>query len=172
MVTLAIPFLSMRLGSSDQGKTRRGPPPARPTTCWPRASDRATTDHSNSSPGVTAALEGERSPRHGRSVGGQPTWLRSPPRYPSRPQAPPGRLSPTSTRPVSPQDASTSELLTHLRNTTIPGHDGQWHTGAHRRADGDLRGLRSSGARANCRCSSGSSSCCRPCCSPSCSAAL
>ena len=50
MLVLAIPFLSIRLGSSDAGQRPvRHAPPARPTTCSPRASGPASTARSSSS---------------------------------------------------------------------------------------------------------------------------
>ena len=61
MVIIALPFFSMRLGSADAGSTRQGAPPARPTTCSPRASGPATTARCNSSPQSTTPPRRRRS---------------------------------------------------------------------------------------------------------------
>ena len=56
ILVLAIPLLSVRLGSSDAGNDPASSTTARPTTCSPRASGRASTARWTWSPRPVAQL--------------------------------------------------------------------------------------------------------------------
>ena len=105
--------------------TRRAPPRARPTTCWPRASAPATTGRSSSWPRSTARL-GSGGVRQGRARGGRHARASS-----ARPLS--RMIGGRQGRPTvaiasvypkgSPQAASTTDLLSHVRNHGDPGGD-------------------------------------------------
>jgi RND superfamily putative drug exporter len=127
IVVLALPFFSLRLGSSDQGND--------PTTTTTRqAYDMLATGFGPGfngplqlttvvhDPSQSAALQ-----RVVTAVGGQPGVVRvSPPRLVPAPGG--GQVALVNAYPSSaPQDAATTDLITHLRNQVIPPAVGGSH---------------------------------------------
>ena len=161
---------SCRCGSArpTRAQTRPTRPRARPTTCWPRASARATTARCSSSPRCRLApsrggVPARRRQRRRRDARGR---RRRPSRTSSRARtAGPAWRSPTSTRRARRRTSPTADLLHTVRDRGGPGRRaGHRPARARRRPDGDLRRLQPRARRASCRCSSASSCCSASCC--------
>ena len=122
MIILAIPFFSMRLGSADSGSDPATPPRARPTTCWPRASVRATTARCSSSPRSTRPQQRATFQRvvtavsEHRPASSAASRRSSSPATGGRPDVAIASVYPKG----SPQDKSTSDLLHKVRDQVVP----------------------------------------------------
>ena len=160
LVLLAIPFLSMRLGSADSGSDPAG-------TTTRKAYDLLAKGFGSGYNGplqlvaqVSGPAEEAAFARVERAVASAPGVVGStrPVFIPSRAPGLPGVALADVYPKGSPQDASTSNLLHAVRDQVVP--DAERGTGvarARRRPDGDLRRLRHRPRRASCRCSSRSS---------------
>ena len=73
LLVLAVPVFSMHLGSADAGNDPPAPPPAAPTTCWPRASARASTGRCRSPPSCRRPVTGRAALQVGAALRASPT---------------------------------------------------------------------------------------------------
>ncbi len=153
-----LPVLGLRLGFSDEGNyPSRHAPPARPTTCWPRASG----------PGSTArCIAGRRAARRAPTPptlqrGRPPRWRRpTASRSPSPGRSPTTRTTPTAVLwrvipTTAPQDAATDRPRQPPARRRAPGgHRGHRPRRVGRRLGRHRRRLHRATWPTGCRCSS------------------
>ena len=154
MLLLAVPALSLRLGSSDAGQD----PPShdhaqglRPAGQGLRAGlQRHASRSSRRRPDGKADL-----PKVARLAATLRTTHGPRPRWARRSRSPNGKIALIEARPTTaPQDAATSRLIDTLRNDVVPQAASGGLAGLRRRRHRDLRRLRRGADRTSCRCSS------------------